>query len=157
MAAAGARTGLWQSLRTTPTLRKLLRIHCGCRAGRGAARHPTTTGGSMKHAHLFVALTAFSALTMTGLATAQPSAPASPMPAGQAAADQGDKPMPSFEDLDTKGHGYLVRGDLPKDVPGLSKLRQHLSEADTNHDGRISKSEYDAYVVANGPDAQAHH
>jgi hypothetical protein len=111
----------------------------------------------MKHAHLFVALTAFSALTMAGLAAAQPSAPASPMPAGQAAADQGDKPMPSFEDLDTKGHGYLVRGDLPKDVPGLSKLRQHLSEADTNHDGRISKSEYDAYVAANGPDAQAHH
>jgi hypothetical protein len=111
----------------------------------------------MKNARLFIALTTSSALAMAGLAAAHTSAPASPTPAGQAAADQDNKPMPTFEELDTKGHGYLLRGDLPKDVPGLTKLRSHLSEADTNHDGRISKSEYDAYVAANGPDAQAHH
>jgi hypothetical protein len=100
----------------------------------------------MKHARLFVALTAFSAFAMAGLAAAQ-SAPASPMPAGQAAADQGDKPTPTFDALDAKHRGYLQRSDLPKDIQALAKLRAHFTEADVNHDGHISRDEYDAYVI----------
>jgi len=109
----------------------------------------------MKHTHLLVAPLAFALFTVSGLAMAQPSAP-SPAFAGQSTAAPADKPTPTFEELDTKGRGYIQRGDVPKDVPQLSKLRSHFAEADLNHDGRLSKSEYEAYVAASDPDAASH-
>ncbi len=38
---------------------------------------------------------------------------------------------------------------MPKDNEALKPLRAHFNEADQNHDGRVDKSEYDAYVNKN--------
>lgn len=61
--------------------------------------------------------------------------------APQSASDE----APSFDEV-AKGKSALGRSDLPKDVPALKELRAHINEADTNHNGRIEKDEYDAYV-----------
>jgi hypothetical protein len=71
---------------------------------------------------------------------AQPQAATTPA----ASADEG---APDFNTLDTQHRGYIVRGDIPKDVPALKQLRAHFSEADLNHDGHVSGSEYNAYVT----------
>jgi hypothetical protein len=97
----------------------------------------------MKRKHLVVGPFVIALLTMAGPAMAQSPAP-SPGHSTQAPAE---KPAPTFKDLDKKGVGYLVRSDLPKDVPQLKKLRLHFDEADLNHDGRISGPEYNAYLA----------
>jgi hypothetical protein len=63
--------------------------------------------------------------------------------------------MPSFEQLDKANHGYLTRGDIPKDVESLKSLRMHLADSDTNGNGRIEKSEYQAYVARSQPNQAA--
>jgi hypothetical protein len=110
----------------------------------------------MKHTRLFVAPLAFGLFMVSGLAMAQPMAASSPAFIGQSTATPADKPAPTFEELDTKGRGYIQRGDVPKDVPQLSKLRSHFSEADLNHDGRLSKSEYETYLASADADSGSH-
>jgi hypothetical protein len=107
----------------------------------------------MKHTHLLIAPLAFALFTVLGPAIARPSTSAV---AGQSTAAPADKPAPTFEELDTKGRGYIQRGDVPKDVPQLSKLRSHFSEADLNHDGRLSKSEYETYLASADSDSASH-
>lgn len=60
--------------------------------------------------------------------------------------DQSSSGAPSFSELDKDNKGYIKRGDVPKDVEALKTLRAHFPEADQNHDGKVDKSEYDAYV-----------
>jgi len=64
-----------------------------------------------------------------------------------------DSGAPSFSDL-AKDKKTLSRSDLPKDVPALKELRAHFPEGDLNHDGKLDKSEYDAYIGKNSPQAQ---
>ncbi|WP_049622416.1 EF-hand domain-containing protein [Frateuria defendens] len=64
------------------------------------------------------------------------------MPTGHAA----DADVPSFGELDTQHHGYLTRGDIPKDVEGLKALRAHFREADKDGNGRLTPDEYAAYT-----------
>jgi hypothetical protein len=89
---------------------------------------------------------------MTTVALAQQqSAPAaaaaSPVQQAPAATAAGSgNGAPSFAELDPQGKGSLQRKDIPKDAEALKTLRAHFSEADTNHDGKVDKGEYDAYV-----------
>lgn len=72
-------------------------------------------------------------LTVAGSALAQdPANPAtSSEPAGK----------PDFAKLDKHSRGYLLRSDIPH---AMAYLRLHFSEADYNHDGRLSAAEYAA-------------
>ncbi len=82
------------------------------------------------------------AFSYTGAASAQP-LQASPSPA----ASSDSTSAPSFGELDKANRGYLTRSDIPKDVESLKSLRAHFDEADTDKNGRLSKSEYAAYVA----------
>lgn len=64
-----------------------------------------------------------------------------------------DTGAPSFSDI-AKDKKTISRSDLPKDVPALKELRAHFPEGDLNHDGKLDKSEYDAYLSKNSPQAQ---
>lgn len=94
------------------------------------------------------------ALLFTGTATAQQKIGASQAPGpgrtverGQAApGSTTDSGAPAFSELDKDNKGYIKRSDVPKDVDALKQLRAHFNEADQNHDGRVDKAEYDAYV-----------
>ena len=65
---------------------------------------------------------------------------------GAAPQDNGDSSgAPAFSDISKHGKS-IKRSDVPKDVDALKELRAHFPEADANHDGRVDKGEYDAYV-----------
>jgi EF hand len=49
---------------------------------------------------------------------------------------------PSFKQLDTKNKNYITRQEAVQ-VPGLE---QAFKKADTNHNGKLSDSEYTAWV-----------
>jgi hypothetical protein len=61
---------------------------------------------------------------------------------------------PAFSEISKDGKG-IKRSDIPKDVDALKQLRAHFPEADLNHDGKVDKGEYDAYVnKSNQPQQQ---
>jgi hypothetical protein len=99
----------------------------------------------MKHVRVFVSLAAATVLAGAGQVFAWQAQP--PTPEALAHAEESD--APSFSSLDTKGRGFLMRGDIPKDVPALKQLRAHFGEADLNHDGRLSGAEYTTYTSPN--------
>ncbi|MBB3227225.1 hypothetical protein FHW69_001826 [Luteibacter sp. Sphag1AF] len=82
-------------------------------------------------------------IATAAFAVAVVSAPAIAAPAPQ---DQASHDAPAFSDLDKDNKGYLSRKDLPKDVDALKPLRAHFGEADTDHNGKLSPAEYNAYV-----------
>lgn len=47
---------------------------------------------------------------------------------------------PTFDQLDSQHHGYLMRTDVRRDA----WLASHFSQCDTNSDAQLSRSEYDA-------------
>lgn len=49
---------------------------------------------------------------------------------------------PSFSQLDTKGQGYVTK----KEATAAPKLEMNFKKADTNHNGKVSRSEYTAWV-----------
>ncbi|MDR6936381.1 hypothetical protein [Luteibacter sp. 3190] len=59
--------------------------------------------------------------------------------------DAGKSGAPAFSEVSKDGK-YVKRSDLPKDNDAVKELRAHYNEADTNHDGKVDKGEYDAYV-----------
>ncbi|GAA0908384.1 hypothetical protein GCM10009552_17580 [Rothia nasimurium] len=93
------------------------------------------------------------AVFFAGTASAQQiGASGAPVPRASPSASQAvpgsgsDNGAPPFSDLDKSGKGFITRGDVPKDIDALKPLRAHFNEADQNHDGRVDKAEYDAYV-----------
>jgi hypothetical protein len=99
----------------------------------------------MKHSRLFISLAAATALAGAGQVFAGEAQPqAAPNSPTAASADEG---APDFNTLDTQHRGYIVRADIPKDVPALKQLRAHFNEADLNHDGHVSGAEYNSYVT----------
>ena len=117
----------------------------------------------MQHAR-FIGSIALTAFLFAGVASAQPAqqtgasgapAPRAAQSASQSMPTAGDQSdAPSFADLDKDNKGYIRRGDVPKDNEALKQLRAHFNEADQNHDGRVDKSEYDAYINKNKAPAQ---
>ncbi len=97
----------------------------------------------MKHSRLFLSMVAAITLAGAGQVFAQEAQPQA-APTTSATADGG---APDFNTLDTQHRGYIVRSDIPKDVPALKQLRAHFNEADLNHDGHVSGSEYNTYVT----------
>lgn len=65
---------------------------------------------------------------------------------GTAMAQDSGNGAPSFSDLSKDGKS-IKRSDIPKDSEPLKQLRTHFTEADLNHDGKVDKSEYDAYLA----------
>jgi len=57
-----------------------------------------------------------------------------------------DSGAPAFQDL-AKGKKALGRSDIPSDVPALKELRAHISDYDSDHNGRIDEAEYKAYLA----------
>lgn len=58
---------------------------------------------------------------------------------------------PDFSQLDTKHQGYLTKKEVKK-VPGL---KEAFKKADTDHNGKLSQSEYAAWVQSKcGPSGQ---
>ena len=106
----------------------------------------------MQSSRIMLTITALFGLNVA--ATCAQTVPASPQqqhpgtsqPA-VAPADNAQSALPSFDDLDKQHHGYLTRGDIPKDVDGLKPLRAHFAEADTDHNGQLSRDEYAVYVA----------
>ncbi|MGN6313396.1 MAG: hypothetical protein ACTHMO_06525 [Rhodanobacteraceae bacterium] len=47
---------------------------------------------------------------------------------------------PPFSSLDTQGNGYLTQQDAAQN----SWLGMHWSQCDANHDGKVTRAEYDA-------------
>lgn len=94
------------------------------------------------------ALLAF-ALGMTATASAQ-SAP----PGASASTAANSAGIPSFGSLDKKHRGYLTRSDIPKDAEGMEQLRAHFRETDTDHNSRLSPTEYAAYVQSQTPTSE---
>ncbi|SEM22434.1 hypothetical protein SAMN02800694_0246 [Luteibacter sp. UNCMF331Sha3.1] len=62
---------------------------------------------------------------------------------------------PAFSDVSKDGK-YVKRGDLPKDNDAVKELRAHFPEADTNHDGKVDKGEYEAYLNKANVKQQGH-
>ena len=54
------------------------------------------------------------------------------------ASNRGNRPHPSFEQLDKNGDGRIVAAEVP------DRAWQRLSRADTNKDNAVSKAEFDA-------------
>lgn len=88
----------------------------------------------MKYSRSIVSL---ALLTTLGIAGAF----AQPRP--QSDSDSGG--APAFSDISKDGK-YIKRSDLPKDNDAVKELRAHFPEADGNHDGKVDKSEYEAYL-----------
>jgi hypothetical protein len=105
----------------------------------------------MQRSHIVLAMAAVFSLTTAAFAQDQqpPSAPEQAAPA--TTANNSSSGLPSFSDLDKQNHGALSRSDIPKNVEGLKSLRAHFAESDTDHNGRISPSEYAAYAQSQMP------
>lgn len=97
----------------------------------------------MKYSRSIVSL-AFLATLGVGTALAQPSPQ-----------NDGGNGAPAFSDISKDGK-YVKRSDLPKDNDAVKELRAHFPEADTNHDGKVDKSEYEAYVSKSSKPQQQH-
>lgn len=54
--------------------------------------------------------------------------------------EQARSAHPTFDQLDSQHHGYLMRTDVSRDT----WLASHFSQCDTNSDAQLSRSEYDA-------------
>jgi hypothetical protein len=98
-------------------------------------------------------LMTIAALILIGGATGY-SAPAPCQPL-QAAGSDNASAIPSFEQLDTKHRGYLVRSDIPKNVEPLMALRMHFTDYDRNGNGRLDNTEYAGYVATLAPNNQS--
>ncbi|HEX6613141.1 MAG TPA: hypothetical protein VF022_04665 [Rhodanobacteraceae bacterium] len=79
--------------------------------------------------------------------SAQQSPPPSPPPAttsgmssGMNSGMSGSTTPPPFSTLDTQGNGYLTQQDASQN----SWLGMHWSQCDADHDGKVTRSEYDA-------------
>jgi hypothetical protein len=111
------------------------------------------TEGFMKQSRFIVSVVLISALAAGSVSAQQVGASgAPPARSGVSAspappqANDGANGAPAFGDLDKDNKGYITRKDVPKDVERLKPLRAHFPEADMNHDGKVDKSEYDAYI-----------
>ncbi|WP_426287242.1 hypothetical protein [Luteibacter sp. E-22] len=60
---------------------------------------------------------------------------------------------PAFSEISKDGKS-IKRSDVPKDNEALKQLRAHFPEADANHDGKVDKGEYDAYINKNSQPQQ---
>jgi len=88
---------------------------------------------------------------MAGAALAQQATPQNPPPtatsSGMANGSMNDmnsgatgNTPPPFSTLDTQGNGYLTQQDASQN----SWLGMHWSQCDADHDGKVTRSEYDA-------------
>jgi hypothetical protein len=87
---------------------------------------PTTSSGSM------------SSGSMNGSASGSMNSGTSGMNNG-ANGSSGTTPPP-FSTLDTQGNGYLTQQDASQN----SWLGMHWAQCDSDHDGKVTRSEYDA-------------
>lgn len=79
--------------------------------------------------------------------SAQQSPPPTPPPASTSGMSGGmnsgmssSTTPPAFSTLDTQGNGYLTQQDASQN----SWLGMHWSQCDADHDGKVTRSEYDA-------------
>ncbi|HEX7129983.1 MAG TPA: hypothetical protein VF217_07910 [Rhodanobacteraceae bacterium] len=79
--------------------------------------------------------------------SAQQSPPPTPPPASTSGMSGGmnsgmssSTTPPPFSTLDTQGNGYLTQQDASQN----SWLGMHWSQCDADHDGKVTRSEYDA-------------
>jgi hypothetical protein len=93
-------------------------------------------------------------LLAAGPATAQDTQPqsqrqATPMqspPSTPMNAAPGSSDVPPFAELDTNHDGKLSRSEVPRNVEALKQLRAHFNEADRNGNGALEPEEYAAYT-----------
>lgn len=94
---------------------------------------------------LATCLAASQAFAQSAPSPSPPTQQSMPSPAPGASGQQEDAGAPPFDTV-SKGAKLIRRSNIPQDVPALSTLRAHFSEADLDHNGSLDKSEYDAYV-----------
>ena len=109
----------------------------------------------MQRSIIVLTITALFGLGVTTAYAGTPAASAQPSQAAPASTDTSQSTTPSFDDLDTHHHGYLLRSDIPKNVEALRELRLHFRDADTDGNGQLSRSEYAAYIQMHSKDDQA--
>lgn len=96
-------------------------------------------------------LPALFGLAMAGAVQAQDTPqPASPPPAVAPPGAPAHTGAPPFEQLDTNHDGKLSRSEIPKNVDALKQLRAHFNEADINGNGTLDPGEYSSYTSGAG-------
>lgn len=100
----------------------------------------------MQRSIIALTITALFGLGVTTAYAGTPAASGQPSQATPGSADTSQSAAPSFDDLDTHHHGYLLRSDIPKNVEALRELRLHFRDSDTDGNGQLSRSEYSAYI-----------
>jgi hypothetical protein len=63
-------------------------------------------------------------------------------------APPGSSDAPPFGELDTNHDGKLSRSEIPRNVEALKQLRAHFNEADRNGNGSLEPDEYAAYTAS---------
>lgn len=74
--------------------------------------------------------------------------PMQPPPSTPMNAAPGSSDAPPFGELDTNHDGKLSRSEIPHNVEALKQLRAHFKEADRNGNGSLEPDEYAAYTAS---------